>query len=423
MKKILTILIIILLIVGGILAYWYFFLGGKQYVNEYMSEEGGSGFNPFDRSTGGTGEGFSTTTTDTTPTSTPTRQTKIPALRLLSSTPVGGYGASTTATTTFIRWVDRGRGNIYEAQSDTLDIKTVSNTIVPMIYTSAWNKNLTSFIGSMFDKNTDYMPAIYADITKRPSALASSTKTDTLTEYELKGKNLPKNTIGFAVSPKKDQLFLLVKEGEGSVGYVSSFDGKNAVKIFETPLTQINVDWPSDKVIAITTKASANISGYLYFVDPKTGTWKKIVGPLLGLTAKVSRDGERAFISAVGNNNTIQSIIYNIKDNRSSDAVIRTLADKCTWGNYYKEMVYCATPSKIDPGTYPDDWYLGTKSFVDKIWQVDTESGEAHLLSQIINESDRVIDIFNMDVDNKDNYLIFMNKNDLSLWSLDLMSI
>src|SRR4051812_1210223 len=35
----------------------------------------------------------------------------IAKLRLLSATPVGGYGASSTATTT-VRWVDRGRGNV-----------------------------------------------------------------------------------------------------------------------------------------------------------------------------------------------------------------------------------------------------------------------------------------------------------------------
>jgi hypothetical protein len=70
--------------------------------------------------------------------------------------------------------------------------------------------------------------------------------------------------------------------------------------------------------------------------------------------------------------------------------------------------------------TYPDDWYKGTVSFVDKIWQVSATTGEVHLISSIVDTSDRIIDAFNLGLDEKDRFLIFMNKNDLSLWSLDL---
>ena len=84
-------------------------------------------------------------------------------------------------------------------------------------------------------------------------------------------------------------------------------------------------------------------------------------------------------------------------------------------------MVYCATPGEPVLGLYPDDWYRGVISTADKIWQLSASSGEIHLVSSIVDQSDRVIDAFNLGLDPKDEFLFFMNKNDLSLWSLDLV--
>jgi hypothetical protein len=171
----------------------------------------------------------------------------------------------------------------------------------------------------------------------------------------------------------------------------------------------------------VTTKGSADQGGFLYFVDPKTGAWKKILGPLPGLSAKVSHDAKYALVSVSGTDNNLLMSIYNVQKGSGVDALIRTIADKCVWGNFYKNLVYCGVPSQQISGVYPDDWYKGTMSFTDKIWQVNADTGEVHLISSIVDQSDRLIDAFNLGLDAKDNYLFFMNKNDLSFWSLDLV--
>lgn len=450
MKKILLILITLLIIAGA--AYWYFFMkAGTGGISG--GTDAPSGFVPLDRPGGnfggdaGTapapGQPGGTTSTSTTPGTV----LKIPTLRLLSDTPVGGYGASTTgklsgsiaSSTTVVRWIDRGRGNIYEALGNTLDIATISNTVVPKIYESLWNKNLTGFIAfglieaSDFGDSGDVLSGVYASIVKRPAPRVTPTTSttspeiiptvdaSTLTPYELKGKSLPEDILAYAISPKKDKLFLLISENGSGVGYTMNFDGSSAVKIFTTPLTQVNVEWPTDNVLAITTKGAADSQGFLYFVDAKTGVWKKILGPLPGLSTKTSTDAKHVFISAAGSANNIVSSIYNVTSGTGSDAVVRTLADKCVWGNFYKEMVYCAVPSQPIAGTYPDDWYIGTVSFVDKVWALNSSTGEIKLISSIVDTSDRVIDVFNLGLDDRDGFLFFMNKNDLSLWSLDLV--
>jgi hypothetical protein len=241
------------------------------------------------------------------------------------------------------------------------------------------------------------------------------------TPFELKGNNLPTGIITYAVSPKKDKVFYIVNENGYGIGYTATFSGQSVTQIFPTPLTQVNADWPEDNTIAITTKGSASQQGYLYFVNPKTGTWNKVLGPMPGLSTKVSHDAKYVLVSS-GSANSVSTSIYSVATGNSVDAIIRTLADKCVWGNFNKNMLYCAVPSQPVNATYPDDWYTGAVSFADKIWQVNATTEEVHLVTTIVDQSDRVIDAFNLGLDPKDEYLFFMNKNDLSLWSFDLVA-
>ncbi len=433
-NTLIIVVIILLLIAGG--AYWYLFWygPGNTITPVVTGNNRPTGFRPFGTST--PIDNGNATTDNTSPDEIPVNNiepgTPIPKLRLLSNSPVGGYGANTTAQTTFIRWIDRGRGNIYEARKDSGTITTLSNTILPKMYESVWNRNLNAFIGSILDEES--LPnTLYAEIkissarlTTNGQSNASSSQTIRpeidVTPYELKGKNLPKNMIGYAVSPDGKQIFMLVNESNNGIGYIANFDGTSVKKIFTTPLTKLNVEWPETNTIALTTKGTASEPGFLYFVNPKTGQWKKILGPIFGLSTKVSHDAKYVIFSATGRNQTLVTSIYPIGKNTPVDPMVKTLVDKCAWGNFHKNVVYCATPVDISLATYPDDWYRGSVSFTDKIWQIDATNGEVHLVADIVDESDRLIDAFNLGLDSEDSTLIFMNKNDLSLWSYDLFA-
>ncbi len=435
-KSLKFILALVFILILAAAAYWQFFLRDNMATPDTSPDTGQSGFVPLGRTVtpvGTTGTSTQPGQTNSAANNTPGTQLKIPALRLLSNTPVAGYGASTTgstktpvaSSTTVIRWLDRGRGNVYEALGNTSDITTISNTVVPKMYESVWNKNLTSVVAFGIAENNT-IGGIWAELRRRAIPKVSSTSPQvadgTLTPYELRGKTLPENIVAYAVSPKRDRVFVLISEKGAGVGYIFKFDGSSPVQLFSTPVTQVNAEWPTDTIIALTTKGAAGERGFLYFVDAKTGMWKKILGPLPGLSTKVSRDAKKVFISVAGSSDNILSSIYDVATRKGTDAVIRTLADKCVWGNFYKDMVYCAVPSQPVPGTYPDDWYKGSVSFADKIWQVNAATGEVHLVSSIVDTSDRIIDAFNLGLDDRDNFLMFMNKNDLSLWSLDLVS-
>lgn len=425
-KTIIFILIAVLVLTLGAFAYVYFF-GGEPSTQNATPDNTQTGFQPLDRlstgSSGGTNgvTGINNNPSATGSTSTPA-VTNIPSLRLLSDVPVGGYGILASSTTTITRWVDRGRGNVFEARGNTLEVTTISNTLVPRIYQSIWNKNLTAFIGSTIADEAHKSSTLFAGLRAYSAKSASTTNGLEVTPFELKGKNLPANIVTYAVSPKKDKLFMLINESGTGVGYVSTFEGASMTRIFETPATQFNVEWPEDNTITLTTKGSFDQDGFLYFVNPTTGKWKKVLGPIAGLSTRTSRDAKYVLASFPADEKTLLTSIYSVTSGASSDPAIRTLADKCVWGSFYKNMIYCGVPSQNIAAAYPDDWYRGYISPSDKIWQVNATTGEVRLISSLSDKANRIIDTFNLAVDDRDEFLFFMNKNDLSLWSLDLVS-
>jgi len=410
---IITIVVIVLLGLAGF-AYWYFLIGPSQVPPDQQGTNGNPVFTPINRPGGANGS-QGTTTGGTNQPGQQNVTTKLPTLRLLSSTPVGGYGTLVSGPTTTVRWVDRGRGNVYEANYRDSGVVTLSNTVVPRIYDSAWNKNLSAFVGRMLVDGDMTPTAVYAELVKQ-----SASSTSSVAPYELRGKSLPAGLIGYTVSPDRNKLFMLVKNDTGSSGYISSVNGQGMTRLFDTPLTQVSVSWPSDNTIALASNGSAGYAGYLYFIDPKKGTWRKILGPVAGLSAVVSRDAKYVLYSSAKEGGGVDTAIYDVAKGRSIDAVIRTVSGKCAWGNFYKAVVLCAVPSQAIQGIYPDDWYSGIISTADKIWQIDAVSGTIKLVSPIIDQADRIIDAFNLSLDQNDEHLFFMNKNDLSLWSLDL---
>lgn len=423
--KFILLIMIVLAIAGGVYWYLFFYGPGNGEVIQPTNNGTSGGFIPLNAPSG---QGLASPDSEnniptneigvgsTTPS---TVEATVPTLRLISDSPVGGYSASTTASTTIIRWVDRGRGNILETKSDSSEIITLSNTILPRIYDSVWDKNLTAIIGSMLPSNTDTPTTVYAKLNKQATT-SVATSSENVTPYFLRGKNLPDNMLGYAVSPKGDKILMIIKENNQSVGYIANFDGTSVVKIFTNPITQLVVEWPEESTIAITTKASSKTNGYLYFINPKTGVWKKILGPILGLSTKVSHDATKILASASIRGGGIVTNIYTVGTTTPTDTTLRTLAEKCTWGKFYKELLYCATPSTPALPNYPDDWYRGTITSYDKIWQFNTKNSDIRLVSSLINQADRSINVFNLNTDPRDDYLLFMNKDDLSFWSLDL---
>ena len=308
-------------------------------------------------------------------------------------------------------------GHIFEANNLNTNIDKISNTTLPKIYEGFWNKKLTSMVLRYLKDDTDAVTSFYAELNLATTSTSTSQNINT-TPYEVKGKYMSPYIDQIAVSPSGDKIFSWNIENDNGIGYISTFDEKNKVKIIDTPLTQVNIDWPASTTVTITTKGLSTAPGYMYGVNTKTAEMTKLLGNIKGLSAKLSVNSKNIFYSSGGK--TIKSGIYDIKNAKFTDVIFGTLADKCVWSSINQNEMYCAVPTDIPEGAYPDDWYKGQVSFVDKIWLLDTTTGEVHLIANLLSLSNKLIDATQLTLDPKENYLYFINKKDLTLWVLDL---
>jgi hypothetical protein len=195
---------------------------------------------------------------------------------------------------------------------------------------------------------------------------------------------------------------------------LADFENKKQSNILNIPFGEFNISWPSKNIITLLTKSSTEAEGYLYSLDFKTGKFEKLIGGIKGLTALVSPAGEKIIYSQ-SRRNGIETKIFTIKDKTSADFGLTTLPEKCAWSKLDKNIIYCPAPNNFPAGDYPDDWYQGMISFNDSIWQINLSTGETNVL---INETN--IDVINPFLSKDENYLVFTNKKDNTLWSLKI---
>jgi hypothetical protein len=418
MKKLIftTIIILLLAAIGGGVYYWYFYIQNPDIVDIPTNNTTPATFSPFNN----TSAPVVTEPVVTAPVSQSTTTIvvdnvevyKVPKLRQISQMPISGFFASSTASTSIVRFMDRGTGHIYEASNASSGVVKISNTTLPKIYEAYGNKNGNSYIIRYLRDETDVVSNFYTE-------LRSTGTSTSQTPYELKGKYLSPDVRQVAVSPTGDRVFTWNVEGAGGVGYISSFDEKTKTKIYTSPLTKVNVDWPTPTTLTISTKATALASGHMYSIDTRTGESKTLVGGFRGLTGKLSKDGTRVLYS-YSTNDGFNTRILNIRSATTTNVIFKTLSEKCTWSELRKNEIYCAVPTLIADATYPDDWYTSKTAFIDQIWHLDTTTGEAHQLANILNLTEKLVDATNLTLDPKENTLYFINKNDLALWALDL---
>jgi hypothetical protein len=215
-------------------------------------------------------------------------------------------------------------------------------------------------------------------------------------------------------SPDGTQLFFLKPSSDGGIiGIVTDSGGKNQKQIFSSPLTEWKPQWINSTTIAMTTLASSQADGYLYFLNPITGNFQKELGPLPGMTTLVSPDGSIALVGSSSKKNTVLAT-YSLTTGARTPLDLTTLPEKCVWQN--NTVVFCAVPQGISDGQYPDDWYQGNIVFKDSLWSIDTSKGST---ANIISPT-QSFDISKLIISPDGSYLYFINKIDGTLWSYRL---
>jgi len=389
----------IVLVVLGIIAYLYFFTGGATIT---------------------TAPGATTTTlpvaeqTATPPsgeTGAPVLSPGVPLVvsaRLIkiSSGPVAlgevvvskAATASSSAQTT-VSFIERQSGNVFSYSVSAKTLTRTSNKTIPGIQSASWLPNASLAFVRYLSGNT-----------------FSTINTYGLPANGSGGFFLPQNLADISVS--STSVLTLASGVNGSAVSTERTDGTHASEIFTTPLSSIRVSFAGKNQYLVHTKPSASLAGDAFLVD-SAGHFSRIAGPLTGLVARASPSGKWVLVSYTLNG-AMQMELINTVTGSLFTLPVATIADKCVWTSN-DSALYCGVPLNPPADTaYPDDWYQGVVHFSDRIWKIDAVGRYAQLVLDFNKETKDVLDAEALAIDPLATTLVFVNKNDGSLWSYQL---
>ncbi len=302
------------------------------------------------------------------------------------------------------RYIEKSTGNIYDIEPQGANLTRVSNVTIARIFETYWSNDGERVVVRYPETNQSGP----GDTIRNFSIISASSS---------QGVFLSSAITSLVSSPSESKIFYLANFENQSIGIISSFEDKNKKQIFSTPFQEFQASWPNKNFISLNSAASASASGFLYKLNISDGSLENILANIKGLTSLWSADGTKIIYSESGFQN-VKTNIYLLKDKISSALPLVTLPEKCEWSKIYSDILYCSVPNSLPAADYPDDWYRGAVSFSDMIWKINTASGTTEALLPGQNNLD--IDAINLRLDNKENYLLFQNKKDGVLWSLQI---
>lgn len=331
----------------------------------------------------------------------------IPKLRKISSDPVAGAVIFSRGTTTIVRFVLKDTGNVYEATSDSLAIKRLTNTTIPKINRSFW---LPSGEGFLAQKTDGSLIIETSYIRLKP------TNPETSSEFSISHEaiisDLPTGIKEVTPSPDSKKIFYYTADS-GMRAFISNPDGTNSVSIYSGPISEWVPNWFSKDKVLLVTKSSSESNSYGYLLNIPNKSLIKVFGNIIGSSALpneneilISSGGVEPSLSLITNKGSIEAI------------GAKTLVEKCDW--LETNSLVCAIPKRLSRGSYPDDWYRGTLVTDDVIELLDIKKNSVLIISDLKDESGEQVDVQNIQISKDGDYALFVNKINQSLWLLRL---
>jgi hypothetical protein len=245
--------------------------------------------------------------------------------------------------------------------------------------------------------------------------------TSTSTDPTLAQSDISAIVNDFAYNKKANNLIFSIKQSGISNIYTSNFD-KTAQKLVATLyFNDFLLDPISSTEILVTTKASQTALGYSYILNTTTGVLSKILGDVPGLLVKVSPD-KKYYIYSQSEPSRPSFHIYNTTTKQTSLVPIDTLPEKCVFSQKNTDEMYCFGALSYKTGQYPDDWYKGKLFNIESLYKVNLATNTVFILYNF--ESDNLtFDVINPQLTFNDGFIVFENKYDLTLWSIDLKRV
>jgi hypothetical protein len=292
-----------------------------------------------------------------------------------------------------VKYAEQGTGHIYDIMFSNGNESLVNGTTIPRateaIFSPVGDRvAITSEEGGV---RTTVITSLVGDVDGVPS-----------------GKTLPIGAREISFDKTGEKLFYLIRNTGGAKGYAYDIPKDANVEIFSIPLSDVRVLW--GEPIYIYTTPSATQTGYVYSVVG--GVLNHVGSSGRGISA--IRQGKGLLVSHL-NDGVVESFATSGEETYTIPTSL--LPEKCIGAPGTETVFVCGAPqSPITQNQYPEAWYMGTASFSDSLWGIDIENKSAQIISNLLEESGRELDVSKIGISSDGNYLYFINKNDNTLW-------
>ena len=231
---------------------------------------------------------------------------------------------------------------------------------------------------------------------------------------------LSDDILSLDFSPASDQIVYQYTNTETAANNISiaSPDGSNWHGVINTKLQDLLVKWPSQNKISLQERSSGLAQSSLLTLDPSAKALSLVLADIYGLSVLFSPQGNRVLYSETDDSGkNLKLKVLNLDSQETKELNLKTLADKCVWSQDNRH-IYCALPSiAADDYILPDDYFKGVYLTEDNIYKINSETNEKSLVEA---SQDGKYDASSLQLSDQESYLIFINKKDGLLYSLEL---
>lgn len=321
-------------------------------------------------------------------------ETRAPRFWRVTATPVAG--AAFLATSSILRYVERGSGHVFEADPFTGSVTRISNTLTPRVYEASLGGG-TSVILRTIEKGA---PVTFG-------GTATTTTPNGISELELTNLGSAiEDIVSFANTP---EILMIADAGASSHLIRSHVDGSTPKQLLSLPGGDFKIQLAGENIV-LTERAGSGILGNAYRV---ASSLIPLVKNVPGLITRVQAQSENVLYSS--DDGTRLRLFTNTTNANQKEISLATIAEKCAWAPQ-GTVAYCAGPQGTIPTMFLDRWYRGEIHTEDVWYKIDTASAKVDTLFRV--DSSYVIDVENPTVDPTGKYILFQNARDKSLWVL-----
>jgi hypothetical protein len=311
-------------------------------------------------------------------------------LRQLTTRPVAGA----MFTGTGILYVEQGTGHIYHINFSSGGETLISGTTIPQTHEAVFSDG-----------------GAYAAITSLEGGARKTVVGSVTTEGgagALDGASLPLGATEVSFGNATGTLMYLLKNQNGSVGYLYNLEKETSTQVFSIPLRDVRVLWGNP--LYVYTSPTLSQIGHVYKI--MSGSLSYVTGGAPGTFG--FRYGDDLLVTKL-NDSEISSFMIAV-GGLIAEFPLYVIPEKCTTNDV---VLYCAVPRGSAPQGFPDNWYKGEISLGDALWNINVNLDTAELMSNFVEESGREIDVKKIGTNTSGELIYFINKNDNTLWMFD----